>query len=211
MAGTIKGITVQIGGETTGLSKALQDVNTHSSSIAKELREVDKLLKFDPSNADLLAQKQKLLGDAVDAASEKVKKLRDVQADVEKQFASGKISGEAYRDFQREVIKAEAPLQKAETAVSDFSKEADDGAENVAELADNTEDAAEAADKAEGKFDKLGSVAQSVGSAFAAVGAAIGTTVAAISAAAGAAVYNEKPCQLFLAEYIRKVAFKAVF
>lgn len=188
MAGTIKGITVQIGGETTGLSKALQDVNTHSSSIAKELREVDKLLKFDPSNADLLAQKQKLLGDAVDAASEKVKKLHDAQADVEKQFASGKISGEAYRDFQREVIKAEAALQKAETAVSDFSKEADDGAENVAELADNTEDAAEAADKAEGKFDKLGSVAQSVGSAFAAVGAAIGTTVAAISAAAGAAV-----------------------
>ena len=128
MAGTIKGITVQIGGETTGLSKALQNVNTHSSSIAKELREVDKLLEFDPKNTEMLAQKQELLSEAVKTAAERVEKLRDAQADVEKQFASGKITGEAYRDFQREVLKAENALQKAEGAVADFGKEADDGA-----------------------------------------------------------------------------------
>ncbi|MBQ9718893.1 MAG: phage tail tape measure protein, partial [Clostridia bacterium] len=119
MAGAIKGITVEIGGETSGLDKALQGVNKESASIAKELREVDKLLEFDGSNVDILAQKQELLGKAVETAAEKVQKLHDVQAEVEEQFKSGKISGEAYRDFQREVAKAEAALRKAETAVDD--------------------------------------------------------------------------------------------
>lgn len=181
MAGAIKGITVEIGGETSGLDKALQGVNKESASIAKELREVDKLLEFDGSNVDILAQKQELLGKAVEVAAEKVQKLHDVQAEVEEQFKSGKISGEAYRDYQREVAKAEAALRKAETAVDDFGKQADDTADNVEDLADETEETAEAADDAGGKFENLGSI-------LGAVGTAIAATVTAIGAAAGAAV-----------------------
>ena len=181
MAGAIKGITVEIGGETSGLDKALQGVNKESASIAKELREVDKLLDFDPTNVDILAQKQELLGKAVETAAEKVQKLHDVQAEVEEQFKSGKISGEAYRDYQREVAKAEAALRKAETAVDDFGKQADDTADNIEDLADETEETAEAADDAGGKFENLGSILASVGTAIAA-------TVTAIGAAAGAAV-----------------------
>ena len=59
---TIKGLTIEIGGETTGLSKALNDVNKQSRDIAKELRQVEKGLKFNPKNTELLAQ-AKLLGD----------------------------------------------------------------------------------------------------------------------------------------------------
>ena len=63
MADRIKGITVEIGGETTGLDKALKDVNNTSRSLQSELKDVQRLLKFDPNNAELLAQKQKLLND----------------------------------------------------------------------------------------------------------------------------------------------------
>lgn len=199
MAGAIKGITVEIGGETSGLDKALQGVNKESASIVKELREVDKLLDFDPTNVDILAQKQKLLGKAVETAAEKVQKLHDVQAEVEEQFKSEKISGEAYRDFQREVAKAEAALRKAKTAVDDFGKQADDTADNIEDLADETEETAEAADDAGGKFENLGSILASVGTAIAA-------TVTAIGAAAGAAVSAMADMALEAALYADDIA-----
>lgn len=187
MAGAIKGITVEIGGETSGLDKALRDVNKQSASIAKELKEVDKLLDFDGSNVDILAQKQELLGKAVETAAEKVQKLHDVQAEVEEQFKSGKISGEAYRDFQREVAKAEAALRKAEEKVESFGKETDTAADNVKELTEQTEKTADAADDAGGKYEKLGSVLKTVGSGIAATTTAIGAgATAAVTAVAGA-------------------------
>ena len=64
MAGRIKGITVEIGGDTTGLQKALQGVNREIKSTQSQLKDVEKLLKLDPGNTELLAQKHKLLGDA---------------------------------------------------------------------------------------------------------------------------------------------------
>ena len=187
MAGAIRGITVEIGGKTSGLNKALQGVNKESASIAEELREVDKLLEFDGSNVDILAQKQELLGKAVETAAEKVQKLHDVQAEVEEQFKSRKISGEAYRDFQREVAKAEAALRKAEEKVESFGKETDTAADNVKELTEQTEKTAEAADDAGDNYEKLGSVIKSVGSGIAATTTAIGAgAAAAVTAVAGA-------------------------
>jgi phage-related minor tail protein len=114
LAETVKGINVIIGAETTGLSKALADVNRKSNSLQKELKQVDKLLKFDPGNAELLAQKQEILGDAAENTREKLDRLRKVQDQVEKQFASGDISDGQYRAFQREVAQAEQELKRLE-------------------------------------------------------------------------------------------------
>jgi TP901 family phage tail tape measure protein len=114
VAETIKGINVVIGAETTGLQKALADVNKHSKDIQSELKQVERLLKLDPSNTELLAQKQKLLSDAVETTKEKLNRLRDAQSQVAEQFAKGEISEGQYRAFQRELIKTEEELKKFE-------------------------------------------------------------------------------------------------
>lgn len=106
----IKGITLEIGGETTGLQNALKDVNKRSNDLAKELRDVEKLLKFNPGNVDLLAQKQTLLNERIATTSEKLDQLKAAQSQVEAQFQSGQIGIEQYRAFQRELITTEGSL-----------------------------------------------------------------------------------------------------
>lgn len=114
MAETIKGINIVIGSDTTGLSKALSDVNKNARDIQSELKQVEKLLKLDPANTELLAQKQKLLGDAVANSREKLDRLRAVQEQVNQQFAKGEISEGQYRAFQREIVATEQQLKKLE-------------------------------------------------------------------------------------------------
>lgn len=114
MAETIKGINVVIGSDTTGLSKALGDVNKRSRDIQSELKQVERLLKLDPSNTELLAQKQKLLGDAVSTTSDKLAQLKSVQEQVNQQFARGEISEGQYRAFQREIAQTEQNLRGLE-------------------------------------------------------------------------------------------------
>lgn len=114
IAETIKGINVVIGAETTGLSAALSDVNKKSKEIQSELKQVERLLKFDPSNTELLAQKHKLLGDAVANTREKLERLKAAQEQVNEQFQKGEISEGQYRAFQREIAKTEQELQRLE-------------------------------------------------------------------------------------------------
>lgn len=114
MAETIRGINVVIGAETTGLQKALSDVNKASRDIQSELKQVERLLKFDPKNTELLAQKKKLLAEAVATTTEKLNRLKGAQEQVNQQFAKGEISEGQYRAFQREVVKTEQELKKLE-------------------------------------------------------------------------------------------------
>lgn len=107
----IKGITIEIGGDTQKLNKALEDVNKKSKGIQAELKQVERLLKLDPKNTELLAQKQKLLADAVANSKDKLDRLKTAQIQVNEQFKKGEISEEQYRAFQREVVKAEQELQ----------------------------------------------------------------------------------------------------
>lgn len=120
MAETIRGINVQIGSDTSGLSKALSDVNKNARDIQSELRQVERLLKFDPSNTELLAQKQKLLGDAVANTQEKLARLKSVQEQVNEQFEKGEISEGQYRAYQREVAKTEQNLQSLEAQLKEM-------------------------------------------------------------------------------------------
>ncbi len=111
---TIRGITVQIGADTTALTAALRDVNDASYKIGKELKDIEKMLKFNPGDTELLAQKQKLLGDQIATTSEKLNRLREVQEQVNEQFQKGEMSEEQHRAFQREIVKTESQLKNYE-------------------------------------------------------------------------------------------------
>lgn len=114
MAGKIKGITITLGADVQPLKKALEDVNKKSRDLQSELRQVERLLKLDPKNTELLAQKQKLLAEAVESSREKLDRLKTAQEQVNEQFRKGEINEEQYRAFQREVVKAEQELEKFE-------------------------------------------------------------------------------------------------
>lgn len=115
MSKRIKGITIEIDGETKGLDKALSNVNKESFKLQKELKDVERLLKFNPGNTELLAQKQKLLGDQVNTTREKLDRLKSAQDDVNKAFENGEISEEQYRAFQREIVDTEGKLKSLES------------------------------------------------------------------------------------------------
>lgn len=120
MAGkSIKGITIEIGGETTKLDKALKDTQSKSKSLATELRQVEKLLKFDPTNTELLAQKQKLLKESISQTKEKLDILKESEAQVQKQFERGEVSEEQYRALQREIASTESYLKNLESQAKD--------------------------------------------------------------------------------------------
>jgi TP901 family phage tail tape measure protein len=114
MAETIRGLNIVIGSDTVGLNKALGEVDKSARSIQSELRQVEKLLKFDPSNTELISQKQKLLADAVATTKTRLDALKEAQSQVNDQFARGEISEGKYRAFQREITKTEQELKKLE-------------------------------------------------------------------------------------------------
>ncbi|PEJ48217.1 hypothetical protein CN692_24225 [Bacillus sp. AFS002410] len=114
----IKGITIEIGGDTVGLEKALSDVNKKSIGLQKELKDVERLLKFDPGNVEALAQKQRILTQQIELTSNKLNQLKQAEAEVQKQFEKGKISEEQYRSFRREIHFTEASLGKLRTSLS---------------------------------------------------------------------------------------------
>lgn len=106
----IKGITIQLGADTSALDKALKDVDSTSASLNKELGQVNKLLKFDPGNTQLLAQKQKILAESIENSGKKLEALKQAQGEVEKMFKSGEIGEKEYREFQRTLAETEQSL-----------------------------------------------------------------------------------------------------
>lgn len=111
MAGNIKGITIELNGDSTKLTQAIDGVKRTSIGLQSELKEVDKLLKFNPGNADLIAQKQQNLTKQIDATAQKLDVLKQAQQQVEAQFKAGTLSEEKYHAFQREVINTETALK----------------------------------------------------------------------------------------------------
>ena len=114
MAGRIQGITVEIGGDTTKLQTALKGVNTEIRNTQSQLRDVDKLLKLDPGNTELLAQKHRLLGDAVKETKEKLETLKTAAEQAEQALKDGTITQEQYDGLQREIAETEAKLKSLE-------------------------------------------------------------------------------------------------
>lgn len=117
MADRIKGITVQIGGDTTGLKSALSGVNKEIKTTQSQLNDVEKLLKLDPTNTTLLTQKQELLGKAIGETKDKLTSLKDAQKQLDDKIASGvDVDQSQYDGLSREIIATEQSLKKLETA-----------------------------------------------------------------------------------------------
>lgn len=118
MANRIKGITVEIGGDTTKLQTALKEVNGQIKNTQSALKDVEKLLKLDPTNTTLLAQKQKLLTQAIGETKEKLATLKTAAQQANEQLQKGEISQEQYDALQREIAETEAELKKLESQAS---------------------------------------------------------------------------------------------
>ena len=136
----IKGLTVEIGGDTTKLGKALADVDKKSRSLSQELGQINKLLKMDPGNADLLAQKQKVLAEAVATTAKKLKTLKEAEEQVQRQFERGEVSEEQVRALQREIVETSGKLRSYEQAAEETAREID-------QLGDESEEAKKDVDK----------------------------------------------------------------
>lgn len=165
--GTIlKGITVEIGGDTTKLGDAILKARKSAKDLSGELRGVESLLKLDPTNTVLLAQKQDILAESIAGAKDKLKMLIAAQESMSKQLADGKISPEQYRDFEREIESTRQQLTRLEAAASGT----DDA---VADVGDAAEEAGEKAEKASGGWTVLKGVMADLASS--AIKAAVST------------------------------------
>lgn len=178
MAETIKGINVVIGSDTTGLSNALSDVNKKSRDIQSELRQVEKLLKLDPTNTDLLAQKQKLLADAVTNTRDKLDRLKAAQDQVDQQFKNGDITEGQYRAFQREVVKTEQELNNLDGKLKETNGVLQSQGKEVSALGKEYKDSFEEAQRSMGNsFEQMKKVGAGITIAGAAIAAGLGVAV----------------------------------
>lgn len=150
--GKIEGIIVEIGGDASGLRKALTDVNKSISSTQSNLRDVNKLLKLDPSNTELLAQKQRLLGDAIAQTEDKLNVLRQASEKAKASLEAGNLGQDKYDALQREII-------KTENSLNDLRSQAQKTDSGLKSSTGGLKDWGDAADKASSKLSGLSKVA----------------------------------------------------
>ena len=167
MASRIKGITVEIGGDTTGLEKALKGVNSSIKTTQSALKDVERLLKLDPTNTELLTQQQKLLKDAIASTSEKLETLKEAQKQAKEQLERGELGQDKYDALQREIVETEQELKRLQ--------------EQAATTSVTLEKIAAAGDK----FEKAGDSITNAGKQISVASAAVtGLGVAAVKTAA---------------------------
>ena len=130
----IKGITIELDGDATKLDKALEGINKDLGKTQNSLTDVNRLLKLDPKNTILLAQKQDLLTQAIEQTEEKLKVLENTQEQVTASFKSGDIGQEQYMAFQREVEATRSTLAKYKNDLSAMDSEQQRLAQNTQRL-----------------------------------------------------------------------------
>ena len=175
-----KGLTVEIGGDTTKLGKAIEDSKKKSKSLQSELKQVEKLLKLDPKNVELVAQKQKILAEQVEETKKRLSLLKDEQSKVNEMYKKGEIGEEDYRKYRRDVEQTEITLKNLETQLKTTGDQFAEmqrksgavtfqNAENKVEhfkgkVKDMTDAALENAEKLSKGFDKVGDGLEKAGS-----------------------------------------------
>lgn len=169
MASRIKGITLEIDGNTTKLDKALQSTNRELKDIQSDLKAVERGLKMDPGNVELVAQKQRLLAEAAETSKKKLDDLTKASESMNQALAEGKIDQKQFDAFNVELSLAEANYNAAEIAAEEFNNTAGK-IDTVADKVDTV------ADKVSSVGDKIIAFAQKIG---AALGAAIAATTGA--------------------------------
>lgn len=157
MADRIKGITIEIGGDTTRLSKALSGVNKEIKDTQTQLKDVNRLLKMDPGNTELLRQKYDLLNKSIDSTEKKLDTLKQAEKQVQDQFKRGKVSESQYNALKREVIATESNLKNLKSE----AQKTDNAIRGIDEKP--VEEVASAADKAETSLKDAGKEASNFG------------------------------------------------
>lgn len=177
----ISGITVEIGGDTSNLQTKINEVEKHSKGLQSELREVNSLLKLDPTNTELVSQKQKLLAGVVENTKTKLEALRNAQSQVNEKVKTGDISEEQYRSFQRDIIateqklsKLERQLQQTETGLNDFCNSTNKASQDIKSGTSELE-------KYNGSVENLSGSLKNTGKAIAATGTAIVASMVAVN------------------------------
>ena len=165
----ISGLTVEIGGDTVGLNKALSETNKSIRQTAGQLKDVERLLKLDPHNVELIAQKQRLMAEAAEETGEKLESLKDAEQQVQAQFRRGDIGQEQYDALKREIIATERQLdgfktgaRQAETALNGIDEDPVEDVEDSAKKADKALDGATSGASAFGDVLKAGIVLDGV-------------------------------------------------
>lgn len=183
----LKGLTIQIGADTSDLNKALDSVDKKSRSLSGELGQINKLLKFDPSNTTLLAQKQKVLADAISNTEERLDTLREAEKQVQAQFERGEVSEQQYRALQREIIDTEKKLDSYKKAAKETAEAAEKLGKESEDAADGIKKTAKEAEDADDAVSELGAgLASAAATGFSALAAAATAAVGAILATAEA-------------------------
>lgn len=171
MADRIKGITIEIDGDTKGLSQALKGVNKDIKSTQTQLKDVEKLLKLDPHNVTLLGQKMKMLQTEIGQTKDKLSQLKSVSDEMEKGLKNGTISAEQYDAWQREIIETENELKNLEEALKKVPTASE---AMIAKVSDD--------------MDKLGQKTQQVGDKISSLGDTLMPVTAGITALGGASI-----------------------
>ena len=170
MPGNIKGIIVEIGGDTSKLQKALNKVNSTSNSLSKELKGVNSLLKFDPKSTELLNQKQELLSESIETTKDKLQQLQRIKEQADQKMANGdKISAENYRNLQREIAATQNKLNGLTDELKQFNTENS----KITKASKKIEEYGSKISKASDKVNDLGNKASVVSGAVVAGGAAL--------------------------------------
>ena len=168
MAGPIKGIEIAISADTSGVTKGLKEVTTESVKTSKNLKTVESLLKLDPHNTELVAEKQKLLAQNIEQTKEKLSKLKAAQDDVKKAFERGEINEEQYISFQGEIVKTENRLKSLESQTNETGSAMDAAGDKTTSFGDKLKNG-------------LGTAAKAAGIAVAAVGTAVAAGAKALT------------------------------
>lgn len=141
MATKIRGITLEIGGDTSGLQTSLRKVNNDLTSTQKQLKDVERLLKLDPGNVDLLRQKQELLGQAIKESGDYLDKLTAAQqAFID---AGGNVDSATYRALEREIIATQNSLQTAADNAEGFNTAMEKSKATLTDISDKAGSIAE--------------------------------------------------------------------
>lgn len=146
MAGTIKGMTIEIGGNTAPLEQALKSTNKEINSTQKELREVNKLLKLDPQNVTLLKQKQEILTEAIGKTTTKLDALKQAQKQLDDTMKNGgEVNAQEYRKLEREIAITEGSLNKLKNEAKQTGDQMNSTSKNMEKLGEATKKAGEMA------------------------------------------------------------------
>lgn len=190
--GRVKGLTIEIGGDTTKLDKALGGVDRNLVTIQKDLQAVERRLKLDPGNTELLAQKQRLLADAVSETAKRMNTLDSAAEGVQKAFSNVEIDDKQLRNFYLELELTESDLKSAERALDSFNDELKQTDSPAGDAADAIKDVGDAAGDAGDSMGGLGGVSGGLSGSLGglkgvAAGAALAIGKALVDAAINAA------------------------